>query len=230
MVFTSRVWGSLSASEIQPFKCRSLNTLVSFNKTSWAPTVLWYFEIQDKCCQSRQSDISLWARPLKRYGCWTWQHISSHWDSFPTDCFFRDNFDKRLERVPLSSLGSVKLLDLKDLSCLPQKSSTLNLVWIVICSRMQSSYETTPFESVNSHLILMFRKHDQYPSRHPLRIRVINILAAIFLVPFLFAVCQTLYFSLHTHYLQSSHQLCKVDILVTLPWRTWGSHRSHSYK
>lgn len=40
MDFTSGVCWSLSASEMQPLKCRSLNTLVSFHKTFWGPTVL----------------------------------------------------------------------------------------------------------------------------------------------------------------------------------------------
>lgn len=46
--------------------------------------------------------------------------------------FFRDNFDKRLERIPLSSLGNVKLLGLLDLSRLPQKSPALSLLRIII--------------------------------------------------------------------------------------------------
>lgn len=105
MDFTSGVCWSLSASEIQSLKCRSLNTLVSFHKTSWAPTVLWCFEIQDKCCQSRQKVIiSLWARPLKRYGCWTWQHISSHCDSFLTGHFFSKIILTRNWRKSLSVL------------------------------------------------------------------------------------------------------------------------------
>lgn len=107
-----KVCSSLPASGIQPFKCRSLNTLESFHKHLGHQQ---YFD----ALKSKINVVSQ-ARKIILYGLNLWRDSGIGLGStsaatgtpFPLAVFFRDNFDKRLERIPLSSLGNVKLLDL----------------------------------------------------------------------------------------------------------------------
>ena len=63
---------------------------------------------------------------------------------------------------------------------------------------MKNNNKTTSLERMNSQLMLMFRKYDQYPSHSLLGIIIVNLWVAIFLLPFLLSLYQTLFFISHT--------------------------------